>query len=155
MIKKLACVSVIVWLKVWVNPVHKQLWWLPLSSILILQCTLFGISLTPDSLNTYHSIFSLKFMALCPRLIRIGRLNMIHCGNSFKIRLKVKFWYIKTAFYVNRKKLLKIRWLYCYFFTTFNSRTGKIELLAIPAEDEIKTVSLSSFKRSGVNQKRC
>lgn len=40
-------------------------------------------------------------------------------------------------------------------FTTFNSRTGKIELLALPAEDEIKTVSLSSFKRSGVIQKRC
>lgn len=41
------------------------------------------------------------------------------------------------------------------FVTTFNSRTGQIELLAVPAEDEIKTVSLSSFKRSGVNQKRC
>lgn len=41
------------------------------------------------------------------------------------------------------------------FFTTFNSRTGKIELFALLAEDEIKTVSFSSFKRSRANQKRC
>lgn len=80
---------------------------------------------------------------------------MIHYGNSFKIRLKVKFWYIKNGIIRQSKNAIQDQMTLLLFFTTFNSRTGKIELFALLAEDEIKTVSFSSFKRSKVNQKRC
>lgn len=97
----------------------------------------------------------LNSWALCPRLIRIWKLNMIHYGNSFKIRLKVKFWYIKNGIIRQSKNAIQDKMTLLLFFTTFNYRTGKIELFALLAEDEIKTVSFSSFKRSRVNQKRC
>lgn len=46
----------------------------------------------------------LNSWALCPRLIRIWRLNMIHYGNSFKIRLKVKFLVYKKRHYTSIEK---------------------------------------------------
>lgn len=71
----------------------------------------------------------LNSWALCPRLIRIWKLNMNHYGNSFKIRLKVKFWYIKNGIIRQSKMLFKIRWLYCYFLLHLILEQAKLNCL--------------------------